>query len=140
MGLHKDIWRPAIVEARFEEIIAAGSVDGFPVHGLPPMGSFRFLADPFGLWRDHHLHVFVETYDYRDRIGAIEVLTYDRHFALVTRAPVLNEAWHLSYPLVFEDEGETWMLPEAHRSNALTLYRAVDFPTRWEPAHRIILD
>jgi hypothetical protein len=140
MGLRKDIWRPAIVEARFEDIVAAGSVEPFPIHWLPPMGSFQFLADPFGLWRDGHLHIFAETYDYRVRIGAIEVLTYNKAFDLVDRALVLNEPWHLSYPLVFEAEGQTWMLPEAHRSNALTLYRAVDFPTRWEPAHRIVLD
>jgi hypothetical protein len=25
---------------------------------------------------------------------------------------VLIEPWHLSYPLVFEAEGEIWMLPE----------------------------
>jgi hypothetical protein len=140
MGLRKDIWRPAIIRATFEEIVAAGSIEGFDLYWLPPMGSFQFLADPFGWWRDGKLHVFVETYDYRVRIGAIEVLTYDADLHLIDRGPVLNELWHLSYPFIFEAEGETWMLPEAHRSNGLTLYRAVDFPTRWEPAHRIVLD
>lgn len=140
MGLRKDIWRPAIVRATFDQIVAAGSVAGFDLEWLPAMGSFRFLADPFGLWRDGRLHVFVETYDYRVRVGAIEVLVYDADLRLIDRAPVLTEPWHLSYPLVFEAEGETWMLPEAHRSQGLTLYRAVDFPMRWEPAHRIALD
>jgi hypothetical protein len=140
MGLRKDIWRPAIIRATFDQIVAAGSVEGFDLQWLPPMGSFQFLADPFGWWRDGKLHVFVETYDYRVRIGAIEVLTYDADLRLIDRSPVLNEPWHLSYPFIFEGEGETWMLPEAHRSDRLTLYRAVDFPTRWEPAHRIALD
>ncbi len=140
MALRKDIWRPAIVMATAEAIVARGSIEGLPMMWLPPMGSFQFLADPFGLWRDERLYVFVETYDYRVRIGAIEVLVYDAEFRLVDRQPVLNEPWHLSYPLVFEAEGETWMLPEAHRSRRLTLYRAVDFPTRWEPAHVIDLD
>jgi hypothetical protein len=140
MALRKDIWRPAIVRATFDQIVAAGSVAGFDIKWLPPMRSFQFLADPFALWRDGRLHVFVETYDYRVRIGAIEVLVYDGDLRFLSRAPVLSEPWHLSYPLVFEADGETWMLPEAHRSQALTLYRAVDFPTRWEPAHRIALD
>lgn len=104
------------------------------------MGSFQFLADPFGLWRDGRLHVFVETYDYRVRIGAIEALVYDAQHCLLDRRPVLSEPWHLSYPFVFEGEGETWMLPEAHRSGRLTLYRAVAFPWVWEPAHEIVLD
>jgi hypothetical protein len=140
MGLRKDIWRPAIVRATFEEIVKARSVAGFDVQWLPAMGSFQFIADPFGWWRDGRLYVFVETYDYRVRVGAIEVLTYDGDLRLIDRAPVLNEPWHLSYPLIFEAEGETWMMPEAHRSQGLTLYRAVDFPTRWEKAHRIALD
>ena len=141
MGLRKDIWRPAIVVAPFERIVAQGSIEGFDIHWLPPMARpFTFLADPFGLWRDGRLHVFVETYDYRVRVGAIEVLTFDAGFRLVDRAPVLAEPWHLSYPQVWEAEGETWLLPEAHRSGRLTLYRAVDFPTRWEPAQVIALD
>ncbi|UAK23005.1 glucosamine inositolphosphorylceramide transferase family protein [Sphingomonas nostoxanthinifaciens] len=140
MPLRKDIWRPAIIAAPFEQIVARGSVAGLPCHWLPPMGSFRFLADPFGLWRDGLLHVFVETYDYRVRIGAIEVLSYDADFTLRDRALCLAEPWHLSYPQVFEAEGETWMLPEAHRSGGLTFYRAVDFPRRWEASHRVELD
>jgi hypothetical protein len=140
LGLRKDIWRPAIVGAPIAEIVARGSVEGLPVTWLPPMGSFRFLADPFGLWRDDRLHVFAETYDYRVRIGAIEVLTYSRDLSLIDRAPALIEPWHLSYPVVWEADGETWMLPEAHRSGGLTLYRAVEFPGHWEPAHRIALD
>ena len=140
MALRKDIWRPAIVQATAEEIVARGSIEELPLQWLPPMGSFRFLADPFGLWRDGRLYVFVETYDYRVRIGAIEVLVYDAALRLIERHPVLNEPWHLSYPLVFEAEGETWMLPEAHRSHRLTLYRAVDFPRHWEAAHVIALD
>ena len=140
MGLRKDIWRPAIVEATMESIVARGSIEGLALHWLPPMPSFCFLADPFGFWHQDRLHVFVETYDYRVRIGAIDVLVYDRQFNLIERGPVLNEPWHLSYPLVFAAEDDIWMLPEAHKSGGLTLYRAVDFPYRWEPAVRIALD
>ena len=140
MGLRKDIWRPAIVQAPIAEIIARGSIEGMPIQWLPRMDSFQFLADPFGLWRDDKLYLFVETYDYRVRVGAIEVLVYDKNLRRIDRRAVLNEPWHLSYPFVFEADGETWMLPEAHRSNRLTLYKAIDFPTGWEPAHVIELD
>jgi hypothetical protein len=140
VGLRKDIWRPAIIEAPFAEIVGLGAVGGARVHWLPFAGSSRFLADPFGLWRDGRLNVFVETYDYRDRRGVIEVLVYDAGLHLIERHPALSEPWHLSYPFAFDAEGETWMLPEAHRSRGLTLYRAVEFPRRWEPVQRIELD
>lgn len=140
MSLRKDIWRPAIVDAPLGDIVRRGSLDGLDMRWLPPMGAFRFLADPFGLWRDERLHIFVEAYDYRVRVGTIEVLVYDPDFQLVGRGLALAEPWHLSYPFVFEAEGEIWMMPEAARSGRLTLYRALDFPYHWEAAHEIALD
>ena len=120
MGLRKDIWKPAIVAAPLATILQRGSVDGLPLTWLPPMRSFQFMADPFGYWRDNLLHVFVETYDYRVRIGRIEVLTYDANLKLLDHQPALSERWHLSYPFVFEAEGSLWMLPEASRSRSLS--------------------
>ena len=140
MPLRKDIWRPAIVAATATEILDRGSVEEFACHWLPAMGSFRFLADPFGMWRDGRLHVFAEGYDYRHRVGWIEAFVYGSDFALLERGPALVEPWHLSYPFVFEAEGETWMVPEAHKSRRLTFYRTVDFPFRWEPAIHVELD
>lgn len=121
-------------------LLSAGTLAGQEVTWLPDAGPLRFLADPFGLWRDGQLHVFVEAYDYRDRVGWIEVLTFDAALRLVDRRPALREPWHLSYPFLIEADGETYMLPEAHRSGRLTLYRADDFPTRWSPVHLLELD
>lgn len=138
--LRKDIWRPLIVMAPLGDIVRQGSLEGFDLRWLPSPGTLRYLADPFGYWRDGRLHVFVEAFDYRDAVGTIEVLVYDAEYRLIARMPALREPWHLSYPQVFDADGETWMLPEASASGTLTLYRAVDFPTRWEAAGRIALD
>lgn len=140
MPLAKDIWRPLVVEAPIDAILRDGTIEGFAQHWLPPERFLRFLADPFGLDRGGRLHLFVEAYDYRTRHGTIECLLLDERHEVIERRPVVVEPWHLSYPYVFEAEGETWMLPEAHRSGALTLYRAVEFPWRWEVAARIALD
>ena len=140
MAWAKDIWRPAIVEAPIEQIIRLGSLEGMAVHWLPAMGSLQFLADPFGLWHDGALHVFVERYDYRDRLGTIEVLGFDADFRLLDRRIALTEPWHLSYPFVFEAEGEIWMLPESVRAGRLRLYRSIGFPARWEVAGFVEID
>ncbi len=140
MPLAKDIWRPLLVDAPIETILRDGTIAGHAHSWLPGEGYLRFLADPFGLVRDGRLHVFVELYDYRTRRGVIECLLFDADFVLLDRRRVLDEPWHLSYPYVFEAQGETWMLPEAHRSGALTLYRAEAFPWRWVPATRVALD
>jgi hypothetical protein len=133
-----DIWKLGIVDAPLAEVIASG-LENRAIHWIEEPAAFAFLADPFGIERAGQLHVFAEAYDYRARLGRIDVLTFDRSLSLVDRRPCLREPWHLSYPIVIEDAGERWMLPEAYRSGQLTLYRASDFPYSWAPAVTIEL-
>ncbi|MCY7279453.1 MAG: formyl transferase [Sphingomonas bacterium] len=135
-----DIWRSGFVRAPLAEVVAAQSLEPFTVQWLPtPSRRFAFLADPFGMTRDGLTHIFVEAFDYRDRRGRIEVLIYDAEMALMDRATCLAEPWHLSYPITIDADGEVYLLPEAHRSGGLTLYRAVEFPRRWEAVLRLDL-
>lgn len=136
----RDIWRLGIVRAPIQAVTAAGGLDSFPIHWLPSGRPLTFLADPFGIWRDGVLNLFAEAYDYRTRRGVIVVQRYDDALQLLGQQTVLSEPWHLSYPFVFEAEGETWMLPEAHRSGTLSLYRARDFPHVWEKVASFGLD
>jgi hypothetical protein len=46
--------------------------------------------------------------------------------------PVLNRPYHLSYPHVFEADGEILMIPETGENRTLELYRATEFPLKWE--------
>jgi hypothetical protein len=121
-------------------IAAAGTLEGLPVRWLPAGPPFTFLADPFGLWRDGTLHLFAEAYDYRTRHGIIDLLRFEAGGERFERTTVLREPWHLSYPCVFEADGAVFMAPEAHRSGGFTLYRAAEFPYRWEPFARPELD
>lgn len=136
----RDIWRIGVVEAPIVEIARRGFPADAPVHWLPEEGRLTFLADPFGVWIDGRLLLFAEAYDYRTRHGVIVLTELDADFSPVQRTVVLREPWHLSYPQVLEAEGDWWMIPEAHRSGVLTIYRAVAFPHRWEPAVRLELD
>jgi hypothetical protein len=135
-----DIWRCGAVREPLRSLLD-GRLAQAGVHWLPELGSGEFLADPFG-WPapDGGLHVFAERYDYRDRHGFIERYTLGADGQLLDVRLALRERWHLSYPLVFEGEGAVWMLPEAHHSGGLTLYRADAGLETWQPAARIELD
>ena len=37
----------------------------------------------------------------------------------------------VSYPMVFEAEGNIWMIPEVGDGNSIALYRASQFPGGW---------
>ena len=140
MPIFSDIWRVGVIERPIQAIASAGGLHEAPVRWLPEEPDFTFLADPFGVWRDGRLHLFAEAYDYRTRHGVIDHLELDADFRPVSRQTVLREPWHLSYPMITEAEGETWMTPEAFRSGTFTLYRARRFPDVWEPVTKIAFD
>ncbi|CAI3937634.1 Methionyl-tRNA formyltransferase (Fmt) (PDB:1FMT) [Commensalibacter communis] len=125
-----DIWRVGIIKAPMETVIYEGINH---IHWLREEPTFQFLADPFGLHQDGKFYIFAESYDYRDRHGRIEVLILDEALRLLDRALVLEEPWHLSYPMMIKGQGQIYMLPEAYKSGKTTLYKAKRFPYQWEP-------
>lgn len=131
-----DHWRCAIVHAPFSDIVTRNTLEGAGITWLPDHGKKHFFADPFGIWHDNFLYLFVESYDYHTAKGEIDVLVYDESFTLIEHKTVLKEPWHLSYPQVFRHEKNFYMLPEGYKSGRLSLYRAVDFPYKWERCHR----
>jgi hypothetical protein len=92
----------------------------------------RFVADPFMVRRDGLWYLFFEAMDDLARRGAIALATSVDGLAWEYRSIVLSESFHLSYPYVFEWEGEYYMIPEALEPGTVRLYRARSFPYGWE--------
>ena len=97
-----------------------------------PNPKYRFLADPFVVKRDGKHHIFVEDYDCRRGLGVIScvVVSPDETYEIIDN--VLVEPFHLSFPFIFEESGEVFMLPETLEANDIRLYRCVEFPSKWE--------
>ena len=98
-----------------------------------PMG--HFWADPF--LADSYL--FLEDYCLRSNKGVISVL--DLGAGAVGQAPrvALERPYHLSYPFTFQFEDTWYLLPETAEANRIELYRATEFPWRWE-LDRVLID
>jgi hypothetical protein len=105
-----------------------------------PNPKYRFLADPFVIMKDGRFHIFVEDYDCRRSLGAISciVVNPDDSYEIVEN--VLVEPFHLSFPFVFEESGEIFMLPETYEGNGIRLYRCIEFPNKWELDTELIKD
>jgi hypothetical protein len=100
-------------------------------------GSRSYLADPFPFRHQGRDYIFFEQYPYSTNRGCIAVVVAERDGTLGEPRIVLQESHHLSYPFVFERDGQIWMIPEAGESGNVDLYRAVDFPYRWEREARL---
>jgi hypothetical protein len=101
-----------------------------PFTVLPDDGT-RFYADPFVIARSGGVFLFVEEFPYSLGRGIISVSQLASDGTFGTPREVLREPHHLSYPQVFEQEGDVFMLPESGGANQLVLYRAEEFPHRW---------
>ncbi len=127
-----ELWQVGIVHRPLADVLDRGLV-GAAITWLPEPGPFRFNADPFGLWHDDRFTALVEGYDYRNKRGEIHYYTYGPDWRPLAWGVALRLPFHLSYPQLIRHGGEIYMLPEAHRSGRLTLYRADAFPATWTP-------
>ena len=92
----------------------------------------HFYADPFVFEAEGKRYLFFEDYLRRKDKGVIACVQIDDSGRIGDPKVVLDTGYHLSYPTIFQWEGQTYMLPETRDSGRISLFRAVDFPWRWE--------
>lgn len=106
---------------------------------LPGREGFWY-ADPLLYRRGGTRYLFAEAMDLATGKGRIEVCTLGDDGTAGAWQPVLEEEFHLSFPTVFDWNGETWMIPETGSDHSLRLYRCREFPAQWELVQRFGVD
>lgn len=91
----------------------------------------HFWADPFLRRHDGRTYCFVEDYVYATDRAHISVLDLTGGEA-VNLGVALKEDFHLSFPFMFDYDGEIYMCPEASQSGQIRIYRSTAFPLKWE--------
>ncbi len=98
----------------------------------------RFYADPF-LVHDQGRHfIFFEEYPFADPVGfisAVEVFADGAHGEV---RPVIRTPYHLSYPVMFQRDGQWFMMPESHQHNTIEIWTCEEFPWRWRLSHTLM--
>ena len=88
-------------------------------------------ADPFLFVHNGWLYLFYEEERLKAKAPICARRTKDlKHWEKL--GAVLKEEHHLSYPNVFEHDGEIYMIPETRECDAVILYKATRFPYHWE--------
>ena len=91
----------------------------------------HFFADPFVVTREDRTICYVEDYCYEKQKGyitAIELLN-GKEYRILGR--VIEEEFHMSFPFVFEYQGELYMVPETSENKDVRLYKCVEYPMKW---------
>jgi hypothetical protein len=98
----------------------------------------RFVADPFMVRAGGFWYMFFEVLNQQTNKGEIGLATSENGLDWKYRQIVLTEPFHLSYPYVFEWNDEHYMVPETLQMEAVCLYKADEFPTRWSQVGQLV--
>ena len=104
----------------------------------PPIG--RFWADPFVLCRDGYSYIFFEDASVSSEHGHISVMRMQSDGTNTPPVKVIEKAYHLSYPFVFEWKNKTYMIPESAENHSIELYGCSEFPHKWELMYSLMDD
>lgn len=96
-------------------------------------------ADPFLFARDGKTYMFFEHWQAGNR-GAIHCAELGSDGVPTETRQVLACQYHLSYPFVFQWREGIFMLPETQQNKTVEVYRAINFPWRWERAAVLLKD
>ena len=102
---------------------------------MPPRD--RYWADPFPVQVGSDYYLFHEEFRFAIGKGSIVLTVVGDTASLARPVPVLEQEYHLSYPFVFQWDGEFFMIPQT-ASHRVELYRCVDFPAHWK-LERVLL-
>lgn len=108
-----------------------------------PCPESRYFADPFLVARDGQRHLFFEDFDHalnRGRISVLPLAGAGEGVRPGAPTSVLERGFHLSYPFLFEHQGELFMIPESHQNRTVDLYRCHHFPDQFRLRRRVLWD
>jgi hypothetical protein len=121
-------WHVGVVDRPVADLYASARLGD--VKWLRPMSPRYYIADPFGIPGDER--IMVEAFDHLSRLGHITTIDLAASAASDPAQAVLGTGGHMSYPYLVEDGGGIYCIPETCDQRQVALYRALDFPRRWE--------
>ncbi len=99
-----------------------------------------WVADPFVFEHNGETYIFAELFDYLRRRGVIGYSKLKANGSFSSWKEIIIESYHMSYPQIFEHDGEIYIVPETGSGRTLDMYRAVDFPDKWEKSVNLAKD
>lgn len=119
------IWNVGFSNKDIDEICREGRLT--EVAWLPKQNRYRSIADPFVLNGLDNITLLVENFDYRGSYkGKISKCMFSPGTDKYQLEDVLVRDWHLSYPFIFNHDGNYYCVPEMHEAQRSNLYRITE--------------
>lgn len=96
------------------------------------------VAHPFMIVTDSMYYMFFTAKDERTDKGGIGLAESKNGLEWKYKKIVIQEPYVLAYPYVFKWKNDYYMIPEAHTETSVSIYKAVEFPEKWENIGKIL--
>jgi hypothetical protein len=97
-----------------------------------------WCADPFLVEEGNRTYIFCEVFDRFKRKGFLGFREINEG-EVGNIHIIIEEPHHLSYPFVYHEENNWFIIPETREANEIARYRAIEFPYRWEK-EKVLVD
>lgn len=134
---HEDLWMLLLRHAKQALDPSNPHIDGGALLVAP---ATDYWADPCVVEHDGQHLIFAEEYPLRTRKAVIICLRMLADGRAQRLGIALDEPGHLSYPQPFQWQGQWYLTVESGSARCVRLYRASDFPLRWQPVTDLIRD
>jgi hypothetical protein len=96
-----------------------------------PFDENYWYADPILVSRNGKEYLLMESFDMRTQLGSIACAEFDASGKLSAPRVIIQEAYHMSFPMVFTWNDNLYMIPETCENRSLNLYRCEGDMYRW---------
>ena len=100
-----------------------------------PNNKRYWYADPIIFKKNGRNYLFMEAFDKKAQKGKVAYCELTAHGPSEPKV-IIDEPFHMSFPTVFEMDGEVYMIPETSSDRSFRVYHATDFPEKWETVAR----
>ena len=140
-----DLWHIGVVSVNDTAELLSWDMTGrdLSIAWMPGRKGY-YSASPFVVTVDGQTVVFYQEYSYRGNNSELAYRTINKNtsgdICFGAHTPLAKQNFNRSYPFVFFDSGVLYMIPEESESAKVSLYRATQFPLKWEKVTTLLDD
>lgn len=97
-----------------------------------PYDDTFWYADPIVYTHKGTAYLFMESFDMRTQLGSIACARFEENGKLSEPRIIIQEQYHMSFPMVFSWNDDLYMIPETCGNRSLNLYRCRGDIWQWE--------
>jgi len=115
-------WTIGLAKCDIEDIIRRKTFNPV-IHWLKVSGLYEYKADPFIFSTgDGYTDIIYEDFSVKDDYGNISIMRIDNKYNIIESRKVIDIQQHLSYPLVLNENGKSYIFPEAASTGKFSCY------------------